>query len=139
MFQRYRSILVLSILLAAMLAATAQAGYPVRESKPRVIQTAHVTASGRVQIWESKQLTVRQTLYVHIYRHGREVKQQTASGCTAGYRSQGLIVRMRVHGCTHRRWSIALRYVSLSGIQRFKVRITTSACDRAPGARGGCY
>jgi hypothetical protein len=121
------------------MAATAQAGYPVRESKPRVIQTMRLTATSEIGTWESKLLTTKQTLYVHVYRRGQEIAQRSVTGCGAGYRENGLIVQMRVHGCTKSRWSIALRYVSLSHPQRFKVRITTSACDRVPGARGGCY
>jgi hypothetical protein len=117
----------------------AQAGHPVREAKPRVIETTHLMATDEVESWESKPLTTKQILYVHVYRRGREIKQRFVTGCGAGYRSGGLVVRMRVRGCAKGRWSIALRYVSLARPQRFKVRITTNACDRVPGARGGCY
>jgi len=131
-----RSRLYLVATLAAVLtvgATTAQAGYPVPEAKPRVIQTTHLLATSHVKAWQSKPLALRRTLYVHIYQRGQEIKQHYINGCAASYNSRGLIVRMRVNGCSRHRFTIQLRYISLSRQYRFKVRLTTSSCD---GTRG---
>lgn len=122
---------IYSIALVALLAfvAPAQAGKPLPEPKRQVIQDHHLTATQEFQTWTSKTLTAKHTLYVHVYRGGKEVQQRYASGCRASYSGRGLIVRLAVQGCSKPRWAIRLRYVSTARTKQFRVRITTSPCD----------
>jgi hypothetical protein len=133
---------IVAVLGATLItSATAQAGHPVRgEAKPRLIQAQRLEATATVQAWRSKPLTTKHLIYIHVYRNGREVKQASANGCGATYRQRGLQVRVRILGCAHRRFRVQVRYVSFGRHQQpVIVRITTSACDTLPGARGGCY
>lgn len=116
--------LALILLLGLALANPASAAFP------RIIQQKTLVAKAQPQTWQSTDRG--NVVYVNVYDRGGVIEQHWINGCRASYpdRANGLYVWVRLKECHRKgRHPFIVRYVSVSGPQRFMVRITTLGRD----------
>lgn len=102
--------------------------FTVGQAQARLVQEKTLTAKPKAQTWES---TSKGTaVYVTVYGRGGEIEQHWVSGCRANYpdRLTGLYVWVRIKECgTPGQHPYVVRYLSTTGPQKFRVRLTESA------------
>lgn len=90
---------------------------------PGLIQQMTRTATPDPETWESKPLGGE--MYVNVYVGGEALTQNYAGDCRASYTNGSLFVWVRILRCTKPgRSTVAVRYLSVTGPQKFKLRIT---------------
>lgn len=91
-----------------------------------VPQKKTLTAKVELAKWESEPISG--PVYIHVYINGQEIPQRMSGKCSASYTSGELFVWVRLLECqvpgSH---PAMIRYLSVSGAQKFQVAITRSS------------
>jgi hypothetical protein len=110
-------------LLAVALLALSATSAPAK-----VIQEQTLTATEYVQRWVSTDRG-RGAVAVHVSVDGQELQQRFLGPCAATYQGAGIFVSLRLRRCAEAArvsQPFVLKYVSVEGIQRFRVRLSAS-------------
>lgn len=118
-----------AVVIAALLAVLACMCWAStsKAAESQLIQEKTLLARASLQTWLSTDKG--HTVYVHVYGPSGTIVQRWINPCRANYPdpSDGLYIWVQLEEC-HKPGShpFAIRYLSVSGPQRFRVRLTTS-------------